>query len=164
YVFVRSQVGITRIRKITKSRLTVPKTRKTMTMSDDRGSHPLFADPKRLLLDMAQEQSLPELLRLIASRVGDSPRIALVRIWDAPGTPWVRLRPAHPAAACPACPRVEQGRGQPRCLYLAASGGRSAGPPFPEWARLDGAFRRFPFGARKVGRIAASGEPIEVPD
>ena len=30
-------------------------------MSDDRGSHPLFADPKRLLLDMAQEQSLPEL-------------------------------------------------------------------------------------------------------
>src|SRR5207244_4888685 len=29
---------------------------------------------------------------------------------------------------------------------------------------LDGAFRRMPFGVRKVGRIAATGEPIEVPD
>ena len=35
---------------------------------------------------MAQEQSLPELLRLIASRVGDSPRVALVRIWLAQPT------------------------------------------------------------------------------
>src|SRR5262249_59266058 len=80
YVIVRSQACMTRTRKITKSRLEVPKTRKTLTMSDDRGSHPLFTDPKRLLLDMAQEQSLPELLRLIASRLGESPRIALIRI------------------------------------------------------------------------------------
>ena len=61
YVIVSVKTGITRIRKITKSRLAVPKTRKTLTMSDNRGSHPLFTDPKRLLLDMAQEQSLPEL-------------------------------------------------------------------------------------------------------
>jgi hypothetical protein len=33
-----------------------------------------------------------------------------------------------------------------------------------QWTRLDGAFRRIPFGVRKVGRIAASGEAIEVPD
>jgi len=122
-------------------------------MSDNRDSHPLFTDPKRLLLDMAQEQSLPELLRLIASRVGDSPRVALVRIWL-----------AQPTADCTDCPTPEQCRGQSRCLYLVASGGRSAATPSSEWTRLDGAFRRFPFGARKVGRIAASGEPIEVPD
>ena len=36
--------------------------------------------------------------------------------------------------------------------------------PSTEWTRLDGAFRRFPFGVRKVGQIAARGEPIEVPD
>jgi formate hydrogenlyase transcriptional activator len=36
--------------------------------------------------------------------------------------------------------------------------------PDTEWTRLDGAFRRFPIGTRKVGRIAATGEPIEVPD
>jgi transcriptional regulator with GAF, ATPase, and Fis domain len=122
-------------------------------MSDEHGPHPLFADPKQLLLDMAQEQSLPELLRLIASRVGASSRVALVRIWL-----------AQPTADCTECPTAEQCRGQSRCLYLVASSGRSAVPPFPEWARLDGAFRRFPFGARKVGQIAASGEPIEVPD
>ena len=46
-------------------------------MSDEHGTHPLFADPKRLLLDMAQEQALPELLRLIGSRLGDSSRVAL---------------------------------------------------------------------------------------
>src|SRR5947209_7885012 len=102
---------------------------------------------------MAQEKSLPELLRLIASRLGESPRIALTRIWL-----------AQPTADCIDCPTVEQCRGQSRCLYLVASGGRSVATPFPEWTRLDGAFRRFPFGARKVGRIAASGEPIEVPD
>src|SRR5262245_35680918 len=122
-------------------------------MSVDHGSHPLFTDPKRLLLDMAQEQSLPELLRLIASRVGDSPRVALVRIWL-----------AQPTTDCTDCPTPEQCRGQSRCLYLVASGGRSAATPSTEWTRLDGAFRRFPFGARKVGQIAASGEPIEVPD
>jgi len=33
-----------------------------------------------------------------------------------------------------------------------------------EWSRLNGAFRRFPLGVRKVGRIWASGEAIEAPD
>ena len=32
-----------------------------------------------------------------------------------------------------------------------------------EWTSVD-AFRRIPFGERKVGRIAASGEPLEEPD
>src|SRR5262249_46652840 len=114
---------------------------------DDHGSHPLFADTKRLLLDMAPEQSLPELLRLIASRLGDSPRVALVRICL-----------ANPPADCTDCPTVEQCRGQSRCLYLVASSGRSAAAPSTKWTRLDGAFRRSPFGARKVGQIAASGE------
>src|SRR4029077_10204712 len=138
----RQIIGITRFRKRTKYREILPKTRRTVGMSDDTGPHRLFADPKRLLLDMAQEQSLPELLRFIASRVGDSPRVALVRIWL-----------AQPTADCSDCPTVEQCRGQSRCLYLVASGGRSAATPFTEWTRLDGAFRRFPFGARKVGQI-----------
>src|SRR5258708_6263317 len=117
-------------------------------MAEPRESDPLFADPKRLLLDMAQEQSLPELLRLIASRLGESPRIALVRIWLAQST-----------ADCIDCPTPAQCRGQARCLYLVASGGRSAATPSTAWTRLDGTFRRFPFGGRKVGQIAASGEP-----
>jgi GAF domain-containing protein len=49
------------------------------------------------------------------------------------------------------------------CLHLAASAGRSLREG-TNWSRLDGAFRRFPVGARKVGLIAARGEPIEVAD
>src|SRR5438105_4834371 len=75
------QICITRFRDFTKSRLTVPKTRKLVGMAEPRDPDPLFANPKRLLLDMAQEQSLTELLRLIASRLGESARIALIRIW-----------------------------------------------------------------------------------
>src|SRR5262249_17855467 len=55
-------------------------------------------------------------------------------------------------------------RGQSSCLHLVASAGRSAADPRVGWDRTDGAFRRFPLGVRKVGRIAATGEPIEVPD
>src|SRR5262245_30641382 len=135
--------GITIFRYFTKYRLTVTKLRRIVGMADHRDSQPLFDDPKRLLLDMAQEQSLPELLHLIASRLGDSPRIALVRIWL-----------AQPTADCTDCPTLEQCRGQARCLYLVASGGRSAATPSAVWTRLDGAFQRFPFGARKVGQIA----------
>ena len=68
-------------------------------MVDDLSHEPLFSDPKRLLLDMAQEQSLPELLRLIASRLGESPRIALVRIWL-----------AQPTTDCTGCPLRDECR------------------------------------------------------
>ena len=52
---------------------------------------------------------------------------------------------------------------QARCLHLVASFGH----PMKEgddWSRLDGAFRRFPLGVRKVGRVAASGRPILIKD
>ncbi len=48
----------------------------------------LLEDPKRLLLDMAQERSLSELLRLIVNRLSDSNRVALARIWLARVTYW----------------------------------------------------------------------------
>jgi transcriptional regulator with GAF, ATPase, and Fis domain len=49
-------------------------------------------------------------------------------------------------------------------LNLVASAGRSVVDSRVEWNRLDGAFRRVPLGVRKVGRIAQSGESLEVPD
>jgi transcriptional regulator with GAF, ATPase, and Fis domain len=114
---------------------------------------PLFADPKRLLLDMAQEQSLDEVLGLIVARLSDSGRVALVRLWLAQNT-----------AECTGCPMIDECRNHLQCLHLVASGGRSAVTPSTQWTRIDGAFRRIPFGIRKVGRIAATGEPIEAPD
>ena len=41
----------------------------------------LLNDPKRLLLDMAQEYSGAELLQMIVTRLSGLPRIALARIW-----------------------------------------------------------------------------------
>jgi transcriptional regulator with GAF, ATPase, and Fis domain len=122
-------------------------------MFDDPSRGQLFSDPKRLLLDMAQEQSLPDLLKLVVTRISESNRVGLVRIWL-----------AHPTTDCNGCPMAEECRDRTRCLQLAASGGRSAVTRSTEWTRLDGAFRRFPFGVRKVGQIAATGQAIEVPD
>ena len=114
---------------------------------------PLFADPKRLLLDMAREHRLPELLRMVVTRTAESARVALARIWLVQRT-----------ADCAGCSTAAECSGRPTCLHLVASAGRSVVDSRVEWTRLDGAFQRVPLGVRKVGRIAATGEPIEVPD
>jgi len=114
---------------------------------------PLFAEPRRLLLEMARERALPDLLRLVVNRLAESPRVALARIWLARRT-----------EECGGCASPAECRDQSVCLHLVASAGRSARDPRVEWNRLDGAFRRFPLGTRKVGRIAATGEPIEAFD
>jgi transcriptional regulator with GAF, ATPase, and Fis domain len=110
----------------------------------------LFVDPKRLLLDMAREHLLPDLLRMVVDRLTESPRVALARIWL-----------VQRSEDCTGCVMAAECRDRSACLHLVASGGRSAIDPRVEWTRLDGAFRRFPLGVRKVGRIAATGEPIE---
>jgi transcriptional regulator with GAF, ATPase, and Fis domain len=114
---------------------------------------PLLSDPKRLLLDMAHQHSVAELLRMIVARLSDSSRVALARIWL-----------AQPTADCSGCPMTEVCRVQSKCLELVASGGRSRADAAIEWTGIAGAFRRFPLGSRKVGEIAVSGEPLEVPD
>jgi transcriptional regulator with GAF, ATPase, and Fis domain len=113
----------------------------------------LFTDPKRLLLDLAKEHHLPELLRLLVDRLTASPRVALARVWL-----------VRPGDICDTCPMRGECPNRERCLHLVASAGRSKTNPAEEWTRLDGAFRRFPLGVRKVGRIWASGEAIETPD
>src|SRR3954449_2106733 len=114
---------------------------------------PLFTDPRRLLLEMAREHALPDLLRLVVDRLAESPRVALARIW--------LMRRSED---CGSCVLPAECRDRSACLHLVASAGRSALDPEAEWTRLDGAFRRFPLGVRKIGRIAATGEPIEALD
>jgi len=117
------------------------------------GAEPLLSDPKRLLLDLAQAHSVTELLQLIVNRLSASDRVALARIWL-----------AQPTAGCSRCPMAEVCETQTKCLQLVASGGRSAVFSAADWTNTEGAFSRIPFGARKVGRIAASGEPLEEPE
>src|SRR2546421_8871465 len=111
YVIQLRSVAITRFRKSTTSRFTVTKPRRLPGMTDDLSHEPLFSNPKRLLLDMAQEQSLAELLRMIVARLSDSHRIALVRIWL-----------AQPTTGCTGCPIIDACREQSHCLHLVASG------------------------------------------
>lgn len=47
-------------------------------------------------------------------------------------------------------------------MHLVASSGHSLVDPKEAWQRLDGAFRRFPIGVRKVGHIASTGQSLEV--
>lgn len=112
---------------------------------------PLIENPRCLLLELAQRHDVCDALRLIVSRIAASESVALARIW--------LLRPGLGCETCrmrPECPdRTE-------CLHLVASAGHSVVDPNVDLTRTDGAFRRFPIGVRKVGKIAASGEPLEV--
>jgi transcriptional regulator with GAF, ATPase, and Fis domain len=113
----------------------------------------IVGDPKRLLLELAGLHQLSELLPLAVQRFSESSMIALARIW--------MTLPPRPND-CSQCRLAGECANRERCLHLVASAGRSIVDPSADWDRLDGAFRRFPIGIRKVGQIAASGNSIEV--
>jgi transcriptional regulator with GAF, ATPase, and Fis domain len=103
-----------------------------------------------LLLDLAGEHSTDRVLAMIPDRLAASAGVALARIW--------LLRDGD---ICSDCPAAQDCPGRVRCLHLVASAGTplTAGE---NWSRLDGDFRRFPSGVRKVGEIAATGAPLIV--
>lgn len=108
---------------------------------------------KRLLLDMPLKRSLAGVLNLTVKRLATLPQTALIRIW--------LLKHAD---ICAVCPTRDECLDEKNCLHLVASAGNPIDSPGEDWSRLDGAFSRFPVGARKVGKIAATGQPIEVLD
>lgn len=140
-------------RCLTLNRRMATKCRYARDMAALSQSTPLFDDPKRLLLDLAQQRELPSLLDLLVSRICESEAVALARLWL-----------VRPGAGCETCPMRDECPDRSQCLHLVASGGRSLVEPSRDLSRLDGRFRRFPIGVRKVGRIALTGEAIEAPD
>src|SRR3954470_5362874 len=108
---------------------------------------------KDLLLELAQERSLAELLPLVTRRLAEHEDVALARLWlVAPGD---RCRGCSHARAC---------ADQSRCLHLVASAARGRDGRSEVHRDLDGAFARIPLGAFKVGQVAASGAPVVVTD
>ncbi len=110
-------------------------------------------DFRGLLLDMARQRNVDDLLRMIVGRLASRPHVALARIW--------LLRKGDICETCvlrDECPRNTD------CLHLVASAGKPMKSSGEDWSRLDGEFRRFPLGVRKVGTVGATGEPLEVPD
>ena len=106
---------------------------------------------KCLLLDIAQQRSLKDLLWLIVGRLADRPTVVLARIW--------LIRPGD---ICSTCRFKEECPDQTRCLHLVASAGRSGGADKTEWSNINGSFSRFPLGVCKVGRIGSSGEQLVI--
>ena len=107
---------------------------------------------KQLLLDMSLVRGVQQVLKLIVDRMASQPEVALARIWL-----------VGPGDLCSNCHMRDDCEDQTSCLHLVASAGISI-VSGAEWTNLDGVFRRFPLGVRKVGKIAATGHPLEVPD
>ncbi len=115
----------------------------------------LVGDPKRLLLDLAGHHHVSDLLPLAVQRLAEGPAVALVRIW---------LVQPPLTDDCANCRLAADCQNRERCLHLVASAGQSLNSSLAAWERLDGAFRRFPIGIRKVGQIAKAGQSLEVAD
>ena len=107
---------------------------------------------KRLLLDMAQERSVDNVLKLVVDRLASQAEVALARIWL-----------IGPGDLCSTCHLRDECQEQTSCLHLVASAGTSKHTD-EDWTNLNGVFRRFPLGVRKVGKIASTGQALEVPD
>ena len=106
---------------------------------------------KCLLLDIAQQRSLNDLLWLIVRRLADRPTVVLARIW--------LIRPGD---ICSTCRLKEECPDQTKCLHLVASAGRSSEGAKTEWKNTDGYFARFPLGVCNVGRIGKTGEQLVI--
>ncbi len=114
------------------------------------GSSNRFEVYGELLLDMAQERRLERLLDLIVRRMHEIPPVALARIWL-----------LAPGDICSTCYLRNDCPDRSSCLHLVASAGSSQ-DGVHQWSGLDGRFRRFPVGVRKVGHIAATGQSVEI--
>lgn len=105
---------------------------------------------KQLLIEVAAERSLQEVLQLIVTRVASMEHVALSRIW------LIETEPTEVAETTDESPS--------KFLQLLASAGHSIADPIANWSRLDGRFSRFPIGERKVGTVAETGAAIVVWD
>jgi transcriptional regulator with GAF, ATPase, and Fis domain len=103
------------------------------------------------MVSMAQNRSLPEVLRAVVGGIAQCKNVVLTRIWlIAPGD------------ICATCRFKSECPDQTRCLHLVASAG-NPGDGTSDYTHLDGGFRRFPLGVRKIGRVGNSGEPLLIP-
>src|SRR6476646_3865927 len=96
---------------------------------------------QKIMLAIAQSRSVELVLQQVVAGVAECSNVALVRIW--------LIGKGDICAVCRfsvECPSRE------RCLHLAASAGHPRSPGV-DISRLDGAFRRFPLGVRKIGQI-----------
>ena len=108
---------------------------------------------RELLLELACERSLSDLLPLCTRRLVENEDVALARLW--------LLEPGDQCEACPNAPVCAE---RASCLHLVASAARPRNGAAVADGRLGGAFRRIPVGAFKVGAVAATRALVLVTD
>ena len=108
---------------------------------------------RELLLELARERSLEDLLPLCTRRLVENEDVALARLWL-----------LEPGDQCAGCPNAGVCASRTSCLHLVASAARARGGAAIADGRLGGAFRRIPVGAFKVGAVAATRAPVLVTD
>jgi transcriptional regulator with GAF, ATPase, and Fis domain len=106
-----------------------------------------------LLLEIAQERSLEQLLQKLVRRSLERPAVARVLIWlidkgDRCATCWRR----------PECPD------QTRCLHAAAGGANPIYGAQEELEWIANRVARIPLNVGLIGRIAATGQPVALSD
>lgn len=98
---------------------------------------------QRIAISVTCEHSLECVLQTITDGLATEPDMALARIWlIAPGD------------ICESCPMESECQDRSACLHLVSSRGESLDGRIV-WDRVDGDYRRFPIGSRKVGQVAA---------
>ena len=108
---------------------------------------------RELLLELACERSLEDLLPLCTRRLVENEDVALARLWL-----------LEPGDQCAACPNARACANRASCLHLVASAARARDGAAVADGRLGGAFRRIPVGAFKVGAVAATRALVLVTD
>ncbi len=97
---------------------------------------------------MAQNRTLAEVLRSIVTSVSTCQNVVLTCIWL-----------IEPGDLCETCRFRSKCPDQSRCLHLAASAGNLQAHP-QDLGPTDLLFGRLPLGVPKIGKIAATGQPL----
>jgi transcriptional regulator with GAF, ATPase, and Fis domain len=126
---------------------------KSMETNPDNRFDPHFASS--LLLEIAQEQCLDQLLKKLVCRILARPNVARVRIWL-----------IDKGDICSTCPRRPDCPDQTRCLHAVAGGGNLLGRDGEEdeYVKMTDPYSRIPLGVGAAGKIAATGRQLVLRD
>ena len=97
---------------------------------------------------IVRKSPVKETLQAITSQMLKNEEIALARIWL-----------VGKGDICETCVMRPECPNQERCLHLNASEGRNLTGD-ADWSNIDGKFKRFPIGVRKIGYVAESGKSV----
>jgi transcriptional regulator with GAF, ATPase, and Fis domain len=108
-----------------------------------------------LLLEIAQEQVLEQLLKKVVHRILERPNVARVRVWL-----------IDKGDICSTCVRRPDCPDQTRCLHAVAGGGNLIGnkDEEDEYLRMTDPFARIPLGFGAAGKIAVTGKQVVLRD